>query len=790
MQEQPIPSSTFRFGVFHLDTQTGELHKQGRLVRLQHQPFRVLVALLENPGMMVSREDLKQRIWPNDNFGDFDHAVNVAVAKIRAALSDDADSPRFVETLPRRGYRFIFPVQGSNGHAPAEAGVPSSRLEDAVFSAESSSVAVQQVLHGATSDASRRSIRPYLLAGIAAIVIIAIGIGRFARPKPPKVSERDTLVLSEFTNNTGDAVFDRTLKRGLAIALAQSPYLRTLSDDEVEKTLGYMKRPVDTELTPEIAREVCKRTSSAATLDGVIDRVGSQYVVAVTATNCQSGERLGQTEVHASDQNAVLDALGKASSQIRHQLGESLASVKKSDKPLIEVSTSSIEALRAYTLWNYEQNDDASFALLRRAVELDPHFALAYLQMADMYTAHGEAGPANENLKKAYEFRTQASELERLIIESRYEEHVTGDMERAHELYALRSRLFPEDPSASEGVSGFFVMLGDFDKALLAMLDATKIDPDRGADFGSASLYAIFANRLDEARSLNVQAKAKGSRDLASDYLLAFLVNDSAAMQDIAKASEGTSEEIVSMDSDSEARIGHLTNANRLASRTVEFCLKKKRPEEAAEYQLNIALRQAEFGNGAEAKKLSEAALALSPTRDVKIIAAIALARAGFPDQAERLADEIDKLNPKNTQVQKYWLPTARAAIALKRKKPQQAVDALRSAAELEIGLIYPTIEVNCLLYPVFLRGEAFLQLHRPEEAIAEYLKFFHNPTLVLNNPLSALAGLQLARANVMKGNLLQARANYRDFLHLWSDADPDLAPLKEAQAEVLRTRR
>jgi eukaryotic-like serine/threonine-protein kinase len=779
---------TIRFGVFEVDSRSGELRKGGTRIRLQDQPFKVLLALLERPGEVVTREELQQRIWPDESFGDFDHGVHVAIAKLRTALSDSADIPRYVETLPRRGYRFVFPVpltngqQTSKGNATSEAVAPFTSLAPSI---EISTVPAQSP--GTTVPATRRmSVRPLWSASIGTIIVVAVVVGWFVRPKPPKLSEKDTVVLAEFTNNTGDAVFTRTMKRGLGIALEQSPYIKILSGDQIEETLGYMKRPANTPLTAEIAREVCKRTSGAAVLDGAIDRVGSQYVVTVKATNCQSGQLLGETEFRAADKNGVLDALGKASSEIRHQLGESIASVKKSDKPLAEVSTTSLDALRAYTLWNYEDDDDAAAALLRRSVELDPHFALAYLQLADMYAARGEAEGAIKNLKKAFEFRTQASEWERLLIESRYEENVTGDMERAHELYELRTRLYPADSSAWEGAGGLFAMLGKFDQALATQREAIKVDPDKGASYSPAALYAVLANRIAEAQTLNALAIAKGVNDPGNTYVFAFLNDDAATMQKAAKASEGTTseEQTISMDSDSEARIGHLKKADELSAHVVDLCLKKRRPEEGAECQLNIALREAEVGNSAEARALSERALALAPTRDVKILAAIALARAGRADDAERLADEVDKLNPQNTQIQHYWLPTARAAIYLRRKQPQKAIEALRSTVDLELGLIYPTIEVNGLLYPIFLRGEALLLLHRGQESALEFQKFSDHRTIVLNNPLGALAKLQTGRAFAMQGDTAKARAAYEEFLNLWKVADPGIPILRRAKAE------
>ncbi len=779
---EPGHPSKIRFGVYELDLQSGELYKGRTRIRLQDQPLRVLIALLNKPGEVVSREELRQELWPSDTFVDFEHGLRAAVNKLRQALSDDPEKPRYVETLPRRGYRFIFPVQQSQDRLPPGSGLETGQISTGIAADAPGGDA------GEAPGIRRKSGRVVWWSSLLTIIAFALFLG-IALRRPTKLAEKDTVVLAEFANSTGEPVFDRTLRRGLGIALEQSPFVRILSDNEVEKTLGYMKRAANTPLTPEIAHEVCKRTSSAAVLDGAIDRVGSRYVVALKASNCQSGRLLGETEFRAADKDGVLDALGKASSEIRHQLGESIASVEKSDKPLAEASTSSIDALQAYTLWNYEDDDDAAMSLLRRATTLDPHFALAYLQMADMCAGRGEADGAISNLKKAFEFRTQASDWERLIIESRYEENVTGDIERAHELYELRARLYPADPSGREGAGGIYAMLGQYELALAPYRESAKINPNKVGTDAAAALLAILANRLEEARSFNSLAIRKESNDPGNTYLLAFLDDDVAAMQKSVKESEGTGfeEQTVSMDSDSEARIGHLKRADELSTHVVALCQKKSRLEEAAEYQLDAALRNAEFGKSRESTTLAERSLRLAPTRDVKILAAIALARAGHTQEAERLADEVDKLNPQNTQIQRYWLPTARAAIHLSRKEPQKAIEILRNTADLDLGLIYPTIEVNGLLYPVFLRGEALLLLNRGKEAVLDFQKFSDHRTIVLNNPLGALAKLQMGRAYAMQGDATRSRAAYEDFLNLWKDADPDIPIFQQAITEFAK---
>jgi len=375
------------------------------------------------------------------------------------------------------------------------------------------------------------------------------------------------------------------------------------------------------------------------------------------------------------------------------------------------------------------------------------------------------------------------------MIESRYEENVTGNIERAHESYEIRARLYPNDSSAVEGAGGFYVMSGQFDRGLEVEREAAKIAPDE-ADLDSSAMYfALFANRVREAHELNARAIAKGRDNADAKYILAFVDGDSNGMEKAVAASKGRSceEPTVSSYSDTEARSGRLKRSRELEKNVVELCLRKNRQEEGAEYQINGAIREAEFGMSAEAKALSKRSLRLAPTRDVKILAAIVLARAGNADRAEQLAEDVGRLNPENTQIQRYWLPTARAAIQLDRKNPEKAIEALQPALDFELGFIYPTMELNAFLYPAYLRGVAFLKLGRPKEAASEFQKFEEHRTLVLNNPLSALAKLQMGRAYAMQGDATRSRAAYEDFLNLWKDADPDIPIFQQAKAEFAK---
>jgi eukaryotic-like serine/threonine-protein kinase len=423
---EPSQDSKIRFGVFELDLRSGELRKADSRIKLQDQPLKVLTALLEQPGELVTREELKRRIWPDDSFGDFDHAVNVAIAKVRAALADSADTPRYIETLPRRGYRFIFPVSSST-HQPGDAAKTDVPL-----------IPPQ---------------KPTLFlwaAGIgAATLIVGLAVSGWLflhRQAPPRaLTEKDTIVLADFTNTTGDPVFDGTLRQGLAVQLEQSPFLRILPDQQILETLPLMGQKPDAKLTPEITREVCQRTGSAAIVDGSIAQIGTQYVLTLKAVDCSNGNSLVSTEAQAGDKDHVLETLGRAASAIRGKLGESLASIQKFDVPLERATTSSLEALKAYSVSARSWALIDPVPLLQHAIELDPNFAMAYGRLADYFSDSGEAELASDYAQKAFDRRERASERERLDITATYYATTLGDLEQEQRTWQVLQQMYPRD---------------------------------------------------------------------------------------------------------------------------------------------------------------------------------------------------------------------------------------------------------------------------------------------------------------------------------------------------------
>src|ERR1700682_3494236 len=433
--------SIWRFGVFEVDLRAGELRKQGVRIKLQEQPFHVLTALLRQPGEVVTREELRNQNWSADTFVDFDNSLNTAINKLREALGDSADSPRFIETLPRRGYRFIAPVNGADGAARGAA--------------------------TGVSTAARTRSRKIVVAATIAVLAAGIAGGLLWRARQARhLTEKDTIVLGDFANSTGDAVFDGTLREGLSVQLAQSPFLSLVSEEGIHQTLRMMERSANIRLTPEITREVCQRTSSAAALDGSIALIGTRYTLILKAVNCVTGDLLASTEAQASDKSNVLVALGKAASEMRRRLGESLSTVQKFNTPLEQATTSSLEALQAYNFGGKSGDFPTAIPFLQRAIQLDPDFAMAYDQLGGAYGSIGDTALGVENTRKAFELRGRVSELEKLNIEADYYFGVTGNLIEAQRSYVLGEEIYPREPGFCAGLGVIYMSLGQYESAL------------------------------------------------------------------------------------------------------------------------------------------------------------------------------------------------------------------------------------------------------------------------------------------------------------------------------------
>jgi len=638
--------------------------------------------------------------------------------------------------------------------------------------------------------ASRR--RKLALTGVLTLGSLIAGT-YFYGHRTPKLTDKDTVVISDFINNSGDPVFNGTLRQGLSVQLEQSPFLKIVSDEKVAQTLRFMGQAPDTRLSPQIAREVCQRTEGSAVLDGSIAQIGDQYNLIVKAVNCVNGESLASAEAHASDKNHVLDALGKVASKIRGKLGESLSTVQKFDMPLEQATTSSLEALQAYSLAEKttqgKGDDAAAIPLYQRAIRLDPNFAMAYADLGSSYWNLLELALAAENTRKAYELRGRVSQREGLSIESRYHNNVTGNLEKARQAYELWAQTFPRDGVPAGNLSSLYAQVGLYDKALAEARETVRLDPKSAFSYAGLVNAYLLLDRLDEARSTAEEAK---SRTLDSPplhiflYQIAFLQNDAKGMAQQVSWSTGqpgVEGILLSQESDTAAYSGHLAKARELSRRAVVAAERGEEKEAAADYEAQLALREAFFGNAAEARNRAAAALKLSRGRDAQCEAALGLAIVGEISRAQVLAKDLDERFPEDTVVQFNCLTTIRAQLALNHNEFSMAIRTLQPAAPYELGW------VPLGLYPVYLRGIAYLAGQHGAEAAAEFQKILDHPAIVTNETIGAQVHLQMARAYALSGETIKAKAAYQDFITLWKDGDPDISMLKQAKAEYAKLR-
>jgi tetratricopeptide (TPR) repeat protein len=635
------------------------------------------------------------------------------------------------------------------------------------------------------------------IAGAAVVVVgLALGSWLYFSRKVHALKASDTVVLSDFTNKTGDAVFDDTLKQALSVSLAQSPFLNILSDQKVRSTMKLMGRSPGDPLPPDVALDLCQRSGSAAVFSGSIASLGSQYVVGLNAMNCRTGEMLAQEQVQAEHKEDVLKALDQASAKLREKVGESLGTIEKYDTPLEQATTASLDALKAFSQGRkIDLSGDSAAAIpyYKRAIELDPKFATAYLRLGVSYSSLFESGTANENLAKAFELRERASERERLQIEADYYTFVTGDIEKARTTFKRWAQAYPQD-SAPYGNLGFIeITTGDYDQAVKAAQEALRLLPDSSNNYANLVGDYVDVNRFDEAKSLYKEAVARKMESPVlhvNMYGLAFLEGDRAEMdRQVAWAAgkAGAEDNLLSTASDTEAYYGRNGKALELSRRAIDSAKRNDQKESAALWQMEVALREAELGNSAPAREQVHAALALASNHDSQILGALAFARAGDSAQAAKMADDLAKQYPEDPLVNSYWLPSIRATIELGRNNSDKAIEMLQAAIPYELGTPNPYPADGATFYPIYVRGQAYLKLRQGKEAAAEFQKILDHRSIIVNFITGALAPLGLARAYVLQGDTAKARAAYNDFLTLWKDADPDIPILKEAKSEYAK---
>jgi len=798
-KELDARTDLFSFGAVLYEMATGDLpfHGESSAVICEAIMNRAPVAVVRlNHDVPPKLEDIINKALEKDRNLRYQHASEMRTDLQR--LKRDTEMGRAIAASSST----VAAAQESGSHVaqpPSPASASSPALPP---SPSSSAVQVAEV-----PVAGRKLWK--VLVPAAVVLVAAVIAGAFylrSRQIAHRLTDKDTIVLADFANSTGDTVFDDTLKTALSVALNQSPFLNVLPENKVAATLQMMSRPAGTKLTPEVTRELCQRAGGKVYLAGSIASLGSEYVLGLEAVNCQNGDTLAQEQVTAGSKEKVLDALGEAASKVRTELGESLATVQKFDVPLEQATTSSLEALKAYSLGRKATNEKGAAAALpydQRAIKLDPNFAMGYRAMGIGYANLQEPGRASEYLTKAFQLREHASEREKLAIAGEYYLNLTGELDKAAQTYQEEIENYPRESGGYNNLGLVFAAQGQYEKAAEIARQTVRLAPGRPGSYGNPANYALALQRFDEARQIIHEAQARKLDNYVFQnalYALAFLGADSAAMAEQQQWFAGKPDYEnwgLALASDTEAYGGHLGKTRELTKRAVDSAIRADSKETGAIWEANAALLQAAYGNAAEARQTAAEALQLAPTsQGVEVEAALAFAMSGDTARAESLAQDLGKRFPLDTQMQSLWLPAIQAQLALGRKNPASALNALQAGTPIELGQIAFVNNISCL-YPTYVSGEAYLAAGQGSAAAAEFQKIIDHSGIVWNCWTGALAHVGVARANALQAKNSQgadadlarsrALAAYKDFFAFWKDADSDIPVLKEAKAEYAK---
>ena len=779
----------YAFGAFRMDPAREVLLCGDTPIPLTSKAFHTLLVLVENSGQVMSKEQLMASLWP----GTFVEEANLAkhISMVRKALGQTAQDRGYIVTIPGSGYRFSEPVHE--------------------ISAEDSEIHANQANSPAPHHAGKGSLRSifWAVVTVAAILVTAALVTyRLIHPRasPASPTARDTVLVVDFLNTTGDPVFDGTLQQALVVSLNQSPFLNILSENKTEATLRMMGRSAGEPLTPDLARELCQRAGCQVYISGSIVNIGAQYVLGLKAVDCSSGDTLALEQTTAPTKENVLKALDAATTKLRTQLGESLTTVREFDVPLEQATTASLDALRAYSMGRRESAEQGPRVALpydQKAIQLDPDFAMGYFAVGYDYFILGEVAQASQYFKKAFELSADVSEREKLTIAAAYYQSVTGELDKAVQTDKEQIASYPRDAKAYLGLAIVYGQQGEYETAADMARQAVQLTPNDAASYGILAYNLIALQQLQEARQTIEQATARKLDDFVARqvlYALAFLNNDPDSMRQQAAwfTGKATVENSgLSLESDTEAYFGHLRRARELTAQAVDSARRNGHNENAAIWLANAALREAAFGNVSESRHLAGEAFKMrQASQAVESASALALAMSGDNERATSLAQDLNHRFPADTQTHSLWLPTIQSQIDLNRKNPRAALNQLNAAASMDLAAIQSLTNVSCL-NSVYERGQAYLAAGNGNAAALEFQKILNHSGIVWNCWTGALAHLGLARANALESRTLQgpdanaarirALTAYTDFFGLCKDADPDIPIVNQAKAEYAR---
>jgi DNA-binding winged helix-turn-helix (wHTH) protein/tetratricopeptide (TPR) repeat protein len=765
------PSERVRFGAFELDLTTGELRSAERpdpnhKVLLREQVFQVLRMLVEREGKIVTREEIKGRLWANDTVVDFDQSINATIKALRRALGDSADSPRYIETLGRRGYRLMPTIECPK---PALGTAP----EDVT----------------ATAQPIRRQ-RTWLAVVAGALLVVGgFTVWRYEVYRHRiTLAPTDTIVLADVDNRTGDPVFDHALNNALRYEMDQTPYLTLLGLDKTYATLEQLKLAPTTKITPEVARQICSKTNSKMVISDSIADAGNGYRLEMRALDCGSGATLAEEGRAINARNEVVHELGATAARLRRKLGEPAQSLARFNQPLEKATSASLEALQTGaegTKLFLAGNPEAALPLYQRGIELDPELALTYEGIGAANEALFHHDLAAASYTRAYELRDRMTEENRLNAEFLYYDSVTGELDKAYFVLVRTLELFPRDAFFHNNLAHTLYRLGQLKRAADIENEAARLEPSP-LYFSWAAAANISASRFNEARSWLAQAEGltSASPEMRMQRLrLAAKEGDRGTLSRIFDAEARVPNRVMVYHEMFEAQQGHFDSADRLA-RQVSM-LSSDREDISSLALILSALQNAEAGRAIQARKSEDQALQRKLDRDRRMILALSLARSGRTDEAERLADEVSQEAPLATIVQKYLVPTVRAAVKLQQHDPAAAIDLLRETVQYDLAFT----KSFDFLYPAYIRGLAYLQLGDGRSAAREFQKLIDNPGLCGEFITGALARLQAGRAQRLMGDNAAAGESYEEFLNLWKDADPDVPIYRKAKAEYAQLR-